>query len=195
MKRRANALLLWMTTTVAQAQLFLPEGVISDPTPERFSVCHAHDCKEIETLGLSSGQWEQISAPLRPVTPTAAEERTRLGEAIARMEHVIGPLTGTEHDQGGSFSGLGAGGQMDCIDESVNTTTYLTLFQRAGLLRHHQIEPRATRGFFLFGWPHTSAVIRERGSDARFAVDSWFHDNGTAPEILPLDQWRSGYSP
>ncbi len=50
---------------------------------------------------------------------------------------------------------------MDCIDESINTTLYLTMFQKFGLLREHQVEDRATRGWFIGGWPHTTAVISE----------------------------------
>lgn len=52
-----------------------------------------------------------------------------------------------------------------------------------------------TRGFILLGWPHTTAVISETVSGRRFAVDSWFHDNGQPPEIVALDIWRWGWSP
>ena len=193
--RLVNLLLLWAILPAHAAPLFLPEGVIDAPTPQRLSVCHAHDCKEIVTLAFSDAQWHEVTAPLREPAADAAEERRRLGEAIGRIERIVGPLTGTAGDQGGTFGGLGAGGQMDCVDESTNSTTYLTLFARAGLLRHHRVEPRATRGFFLFGWPHTSAVIRETTSERRFAVDSWFHANGVPPEVVPLERWRDGYDP
>ena len=90
---------------------------------------------------------------------------------------------------------------MDCIDESINTTLYLAMFQKFGLMRLHQVEDRATRGWFIGGWPHTTAVIgetavpRERGSDRLWAVDSWFLDNGQPPFILPLETWKAGWEP
>ena len=193
--RLVNLLLLWAILPAHAAPLFLPEGVIDAPTPQRLSVCHAHDCKEIVTLAFSDELWRGLTSLFAPPPTDAAEERRRIAEAIGRIERFVGPLTGTAGDRGGSFTGLGAGGQMDCIDESTNTTTYLTLLAGAGLLRHHRVEPRATRGFFLFGWPHTSAVIRETGTERAFAVDSWFHDNGVPPEIVPLERWRDGYDP
>ena len=90
---------------------------------------------------------------------------------------------------------------MDCIDESINTTLYLVLFQKYGLMRVHMIEDRVTRGWFIGGWPHTTAVISEipgsmgKGSSKSWAVNSWFMDNGEAPLILPLDKWKSGWQP
>ena len=85
--------------------------------------------------------------------------------------------------------------EMDCIDESTNTTIYLTLFKRQGLLHHHEIMDRSTRGWFLFGMPHTTAVVNERANDSLWAVDSWFLDNGEPPFIVPLRTWRRGWKP
>ncbi|MCP3866933.1 MAG: hypothetical protein GY703_02315 [Gammaproteobacteria bacterium] len=84
---------------------------------------------------------------------------------------------------------------MDCIDESTNTTNYLAMMQKDRLLKWHRLEDRSTRGFFIFGMPHTTAVINDRSTGLMWAVDSWFHDNGVPPEILPLDQWRGGWEP
>jgi hypothetical protein len=62
-------------------------------------------------------------------------------------------------------------------------------------MRHHRVDQRATRGWFILGWPHTTAVVSETGSDVQWAVDSWFLDNGEPPFILPLDVWRNGWEP
>ena len=85
-------------------------------------------------------------------------------------------MTGTSTDKGGNWAGWGLPGQMDCIDESTNTTIYLRMLQKDGLLRWHQAGDRATR-WTPFTWPHTTAVIEERDSLLRWAVDSWFLDN------------------
>ena len=48
---------------------------------------------------------------------------------------------------GGSFEGvLKSGNQMDCIDESTNTTTYLNMMAKDGLLHFHSVEPTADTG-------------------------------------------------
>ena len=50
-----------------------------------------------------------------------------------------------------------------------------------GLLRHHVIDVPESRGFIIGGLPHTTAVVRERKSGQKWAVDGWTHDNGELP--------------
>jgi hypothetical protein len=73
------------------------------------------------------------------------------------------------------------------------------LMVRAGLIRFHEILDTKTRNFFFNGWPHTTAVIREKQADQAlnktYAVDSWFYDNGQPAVIVPLEQWKSGWKP
>ena len=123
------------------------------------------------------------------------KERENIRHAIARMETMVGKITGTSADKARTFGHLGEDKQLDCIDESTNTTFYLTMMKNNGLMRWHNIEDRETRGYFLFGWPHTTAVISDIKSNQKYAVDSWFLDNGEMPHILPLEQWESGWEP
>lgn len=81
------------------------------------------------------------------------------------------------------------------VSSQINTTTYLYMMQQDGLLQWHRLRDPLTRGFFFFGWPRTTAVIEARGDHSLWAVDSWFYDNGLIPEILPLEQWKEGWSP
>ena len=113
------------------------------------------------------------------------------------MEVLVGGKIDTSNEKGGNLQGLSSGGnQFDCIDESTNTTTYLTMMEQDGLLRWHKVEERKTRNlFFIGGWPHTTAVISEKESGQRWAVDSWFYDNGVPPAVLPLEQWSNGWKP
>lgn len=195
MVRRLLLLIVgWFISGAAAADTF-PPGVIGEPTPDRFSICHDGGCRSVRVLALSSAEWRSVAAIFEPPSRGPAEERLRIAQAIALFERILGPKTGTEADLGGTFTGLGRGGQMDCIDESVNTTTFLSLLRQSGLIRWHSIEDRVTRGFFLFGWPHTTAVIRERTSGRRYVVDSWFEDNGNLPYIIPLEPWRRGWRP
>ena len=187
---RLAAVILFGLVQPVLADTFARSDIITDPTPARFSVCSEHTCQRVTEVGLQPEQWQRerrlfLSPPLNP-----AEERVRIAQAIGLMETMVGPLTDTEHDKGENFQGVGIDGQMDCIDESTNTTTYLTMLLKDGLLKWHSIADRATRGYFIFGWPHTTAVIRETGSGALFAVDSWFLDNGQPPYIQKLEDWR-----
>ncbi len=171
-------------------------GLLPDPTPEAFSVCYEHSCKEVAEVGLSPAQWQAVRQIFDSPAADAAAERELIRQAVAYLESVVSPLVGAAGDRGGNLAGLISGGsQMDCVDESTNTTTYLALIEREGLLQWHRVAGLSTRGFIIFGWPHTTAVIEQREDGARWAVDSWFHDNGVAPEVLPIAQWKKGWSP
>ena len=169
--------------------------VIIAPTPVHFSVCYGYSCRNIATLALDDAQLHTFDLLLGKDPGDAASERRQLAAAIAAMEIWVGTHTGTSKDVGGTFPGLGQPGQMDCIDESTNTTTYLKIFAAHGWLRHHTVEPRMARGFIPWSWPHTSAVIRDIDTGQRYAVDSWFLDNGQAPFIVPLETWKDGWKP
>jgi len=172
-----------------------PSLTVSLSGPASFAVCYGGSCDRVVTTGLSPDEWEAVVNSMTPAAPDPQTERRQLAEAVAVFERSVGPKTGTTGDLGGTFGAFGKSGQMDCIDEATNTSTYLRLVANAGLLRWHRVEPAATRGFFLLGWPHTTAVISETVSRKRFAVDSWFHENGQPPEIVALELWRWGWSP
>lgn len=183
-------LLLW---SVSRADVFVRDDINADPEPTLLTVCHGNGCLNLDYVTLTPDQWKEVRQLFHPLPRSAVEERERLGRAVAQMEKIVGDVTGTSNDKGGTFNG--GVGQMDCIDESTNTTLYLTMFQKYGLMRQHHIDDRATRGWFIGGWPHTTAVLREKRSNRLWAVDSWFLDNGEPPFILPLETWKSGWEP
>jgi hypothetical protein len=85
----------------------------------------------------------------------------------------------------------GQHGQMDCLDETANTTSLLVELDRQGLLAYHQVARPQSRGIFFDGrYPHFTAVIAEVKSGIEWAVDPWRHAPGQKPDILPLSQWR-----
>jgi hypothetical protein len=175
--------------------VFVRDDIATDPTPDHFSVCHGGTCALVSAVRLDDGQWRRITAAFDAPARDAGEERARIADAIARFETIVGALTDTADDRAANQRGHDWRSQMDCVDESTNTTTYLRMLARADLLRWHRVEARVTRGFFIFGWPHTTAVVSEAGTGARWAVDSWFHGNGKSPEIVPLDLWNKGWRP
>ena len=195
--RRHHALLLaTLVWSAAQADTFLRDDLILQPTPEMLSVCHGNTCRLVAFVSLEQEQWRAIRELFDPPADSAETERGQIWVAIARMESFIGPKTGTGHDLGGVEHPFASGDdQMDCIDESTNTSLYITLFQNAGLLRFHQVDDRATRGYFFRGWPHTTAVMLEIETGKLWAVDSWFFDNGVPPAIVPLEEWEAGWKP
>ncbi len=177
------------------ADIFTSDAVVTDPTPDHFSVCFNHGCATVKIVGMSPAQWRALKAIFKRLPHTPELERERIRKAIALLEGITGVLAGTSQDKGGDLAGLGLPGQMDCIDEATNTSLYLTLLKSGGLIKFHEVEDRATRGFLINGWPHNTAVIADTVSGERYAVDSWFLDNGEMPFIVPLDTWRAGWKP
>lgn len=156
------------------------------PAPDELHICYNFECSRQKTVKLDAQQWQTILALFTPAS--AAEERTVIRHAIAQMEVFAGALSGTSGDLGGNVAGAGRPGQMDCIDESTNTTTYLTLLQQNGLLRWHQVQERAQRDKWIIDI-HWAAVISDTDSGQLCAVDSWFLDNGQPPYIQKLANW------
>lgn len=180
---------------VAADDWMFSREVIREPVPGRFSVCFDHSCRTIVTRSVSTREWQRITAPLQTPAEMAADERTAIAHGIALMEQTVGEKTGTNGDKGGNLAGFGHQGQMDCIDESSNTTTYLKLLQQDGLLKFHEVRDRSTRFGLFAGMPHTTAVIRDLATRQDYAVDSWFFDNGELPVIMPLEEWQAGWRP
>ncbi len=181
---------------VLPADTFVSDMVNTSPDRQRFSMCHGQGCREVEQLSLSDQEWQKISAHFQPPAQSARQERQQIALAIAEFEKIIGKKTGTDRDKARLFEHMGSPGQLDCIDESTNSTVYLMILKKHGLLRWHEPMDHVTRGFFIFGWPHSSAAMREiRHPEREYAVDSWFKDNGKPPYIIPLEHWREGWEP
>lgn len=180
---------------VSQMQDLRPQHFVTRPSPEHFTICHGHTCRYISEVSLDAAEWTSIRSLFESAADTPGRERELIAAAIARFETIVGARTGTDANLGGNFAGLGLPGQMDCIDESTNTTVYLTMLQNNDLLRWHRVDYRSTRAITYFNYPHSTAVIRELETGKRYAVDSWFEDNGHPPHIVPMSLWRRGWEP
>jgi len=156
--------------------------------PPPFDSCVDFHCDETRTVTLDSGHWQAVRGLFAGETSPAGE-RERIRQAIALLEREVGMIIGTLSDMARNIKG--AGYQLDCISESKNTTTYLQLLFNDGLLKWHEINERQVRYPLIFD-THWTAVILDRNSGQRYAVDSWFLDNGEPPYIQPLEDWLSG---
>ncbi len=166
------------------------------PTLESFTVCHEYGCAQRKAVKLTPAEWQEIRDVFKEEAADAGIERTRIAAAVGKIEVFVGRLTGTSNDKGGTLNSIALAGQMDCVDEAVNTTTYLVLMEQDGLIKHHKAQSVAWRGT-LFGnvLPHVTPVMADTGSGELWAVDSSFFDNGKEPVLLPLKEWLAGWEP
>ena len=161
-----------------------------------FTVCRDYGCSKRVTASFSGEEWGRVRALFAAAPTNAAEERERVRRAVALIETMVGPKAGTANDRAGAdIVTRDREGQLDCIDEAFNTSTYLRFLEGDRLLQWHDIGPSAQRGYIFNGWPHNTATIVERETQRSYTVDSWFHANGELPETVPLADWLGGWSP
>ena len=165
------------------------------PSLNAFEICQGGGCAEVSQLNLSQAEWQPISQIFSSKAQNASQERAQIAKAIGALESVVGVKIGTTSDRAGTFDNSNYQGQLDCNDEAINTTTYMRLLKQNGLMQHHEIEDTRTRNFFFTGWPHTTAVIHDIKTGERYAVDSWFYDNGAPAVIVPFAEWKANYEP
>ena len=185
--------LIWLTACGSPVEPIFEIQAGLYLTRHKFNVCHGFGCSRSAKAGINGDDWDQVRAVFYPTAHDAAEERTQLANAIALMETIVGVQAGTAGDKAGS-SLIGRPGQMDCIDEAVNTTTYMALLARENLLAFHDLGPAVLRGN-LISRPSNTATIIEHETGAQYTVDSYFHKNGEPPEIIPVELWMTGWTP
>jgi len=160
-------------------------------SPNNFEICHGYSCRYKVDVELPESLWQQVQQ-LFEKGGDAAQERQQIAQAIALLEQQAGEITGIKHDLPKSLKTQDTYGQQDCIDETVNTTTYLRMLQADNLLSSHQASTPVRRGYFVDRrWPHNSATIEDLSNGQLYVVDSWPEANGGQPEIKPVAVWYS----
>jgi hypothetical protein len=175
---------------------YLASKKLPPVTVSEFPHCQGYGCPAHTVITLNDQSWRELGRYFTPPSTSAAQERRRIEQAVGLFERKIGPMTGTDVDIGDTFKKTGKG-QLDCVDESTNTTIYLDLMKQKGWLKFHELEQPQIRLPFTGGgyWVHQTAVIREVKTGDLYAVDSWFDDNGHPAYVVPFESWRTGWKP
>lgn len=170
---------------------FQSQGYVG-PAGTRIIACHGYGCARRKAISVDGSWLGRAGALLRAGRASPEAERQALAKVVSTYTAYLASAIGGRPDVPGSPARMsGVHGQMDCLDETANTTSLLLVLQDQGLLNYHQVERPESRGFFLDGrYPHFSAVIAEKNGGREWAVDPWRRAPGQRPEILPLVQWR-----
>jgi hypothetical protein len=178
---------------------FLALGM-ETPEKNKVEVCHAYGCNMKTEYRFTSKNIAAIRGEMAKVkrNGSPAEERRAIAYAIGLMERQVGEAIGIRDVAGMQWLASGDPTQEDCVDESTSTTSYLMVLQANGLLRYYTVEGPLGEDNTLWGtlterpvknWPHYTAIIREKKTGQRYAVDSWISDNGENPSITKLENW------
>jgi hypothetical protein len=173
---------------------YLAQYAEAQPTPGDFHVCHGYGCKVESRIALSDAEWQRVRAAFEPAATSSSGERRQIAAAIAILEAEVGARTGTSAHQRREPN-AGDDTQLDCIDESVNTWTYLTMLDRDGLMRLHRVSGLAHGGSLIALTMRNTAVIEKKTTGVPYAVDPWLADAGEPPPIFPLSIWFASWPP
>ena len=171
-----------------------------NPTPASFTECHGFSCAEISQVSLSAQQWRKVAAVFHPRAANAEAERRQIAHAVALMQRLVGAQTGTAvhqwtHDNLLIKPNFGDTTQLDCIDEAVNTWTYMTMMERGHLFRFHRVTELAYAGLPTDTNPRNAAVVQEKATGAHFVIDPSLVDFAVPPPVIPLKVWAGSWPP
>ncbi|WP_299182244.1 hypothetical protein [uncultured Neptuniibacter sp.] len=160
------------------------------------TLCQDFGCSKVQTVQFDPANLQPIYKLFHPISSTPSEERARIAEAVGLMEQLAGPQLRTENDlPRNQYSFDTPTNQLDCIAESLNTTSYLLLFEQHNLLQFHRTGSNIHRGPLTLNAPHNSATVIDNTTNQAYAVDSWFYKNGEPAWVIPVDKWLSGSNP
>lgn len=205
--RILNGFFLWVTVfwlvsaigctprVVNPIEPFVKQHQLKAPSATEFEICYKYGCKGRVTVVMSRSDWDTIGQVFHPPAKDAEEERVHLAKAVQMMEKIVGKKTGLDSDLAGSITGMFEEGQMDCVDEALNTLTLFRLFDQAGFVRHHTLAGIARRGYIFNGWPHVACAIQDTSDQQLYVLDSWFLAQGETVHVVPFQEWKNGWKP
>ena len=181
--------------SVIPASKFVDRYGDPNPSPQNLTLCEGYACHFGTHVALSSAEWEQVKAVFEPPAADAAAERNQVARAVETLDLLAAQHAGTADQQRRDWMNKGDPSQVDCVDHTVNTVTYLRLFANAGLLRWNHPGDAAHRGSIL-GWDvANTAVLVENGSSRGYSIDTALGDVGLPPFVVPVEQWVAGPIP
>jgi len=168
-----------------------PEYVIETDNSVSLRVCYNWSCARRQTMNFTPDDMELLKKRMATCPDTTLHDRlqrVRIGiwqmELLAQKYQplLVNDLAINEFEED-------AAGRMDCIDNSINTTTYLHILQDIGELPGWTVSSPHVRNRFFFTSVHWTAVIVDTYSGLSWSVDSWYRPNGHLPMVMPLQGW------
>lgn len=177
-----------------------PEQHLADwgaraPSKNAVSVCHAYGCQMTTRVVFTEKDVAEIRKIMARTkkADTPHEERRAVAYAVGWLERTVGERIGTSADRPGmDYRASGDPSQQDCVDEATNTTSYLLFLHGRGLIEKHTVEIPISKGRIWRGvknWPHWTAILKEKDTGQRYAVDSWIYENGENPAVVKVEEW------
>ncbi len=165
-------------------------------TPASFKLCHGFSCTYETDISIPNNKWNDIISNFSPSANNARQEKAQIAKAIAEIEIAVNKISGMNSDRAKAENFEQDQDQMDCLDETINTSRYLKFIEKEYVFKWHKTSNPIHRGYFIDGmWPHNSATITEIKTNKVYAVDTYYFDEGIPPPIIPKDIWLDNWKP
>jgi hypothetical protein len=179
--------------------VYLDRFATPNPTLAEFNVCHGFGCAEIAHASLSQAEWKRVAAVFKPRAKDAQAERQQIARGVALIQQLVAPQAGIAAHQWTHKDMLVLPNwsdttQLDCVDEAVNTWSYMTLMERGGLFHFHHVAQLSNAGGLTDPFMRNTAVLQEING-GYYAVDASLVDNGVPPPVMPLTTWLGSWPP
>lgn len=155
-------------------------------------LCYGYGCKVRTRFDVGDADIRELEERFAATTD-AESERAAIAYAIGALERVAARQTPIGDDRGGNFNDGTSPGKRDCVDHSTTNNDWLEWIAAQGWLHHHRPAGISWRAPWIVDLHYTAVVAATDGS--RWAVDSWFFDNGHDAAVIPLPVWNKGFSP
>ena len=158
------------------------------PVNNTVTVCSAYGCKTAHKFTFDVRMMEAVNSFFLNVK-TPEQERKALALSLAFIETIVGNKTGTSTDRPSiDASGNGDPSQLDCVDEALNTTSYLIVMHQSKIIKFHTVNYPDWKGG-LTKWTHYSATIVDETTKVKWAIDAGVGRNGAQPLIIEFSRW------
>lgn len=158
------------------------------PQGNTITVCSAHGCQFDQKFSFRSEHLADLAKIFENVN-SAADERIAISKALAQIEMIVGPATGTNKDRISTDAwGSGDKTQLDCVDEATNVTSYLIVLLENNILQYHNIMAPTWKGG-IFTWTHYVAKIQDATNKEYYVIDAGYRPASGEPKILKEKDW------
>lgn len=154
------------------------------PRERRLTFCSAYGCRTQKGMTISADTLLGLRALYENKVRDGVSERAFFAEAIAVLEKATSEAAGVKDDRVSiDFSGAGDPGQLDCVDEATNSTSFLLILGTYGMVRFHRIRKPLWKGGVL-RWTHYMAIVVDTKTGVDYAIDSGVTKTGGKPLIV-----------
>ena len=194
-----------LTDALGDAQQFishpLPPKYVIDPNGSvTLRICFNWSCSHRQIMTFTHDDVALLKRSLASCSGESLRDRLqRVRIGVWQMELLAQkyqPLLGNDLAINDFETGLD--GRMDCVDNSSNTTTYLSILRDIGELNGWTVSTPRVRNRVSLTAVHWTAVIVDTESGTPWSVDSWYRPNGHLPMVMPLQSWmeeKKGWEP